>query len=104
MIRKACIMKVFPNCHEEYRKRHEGIWPEMVNMLTEYGAHNYSIHLDPTTNSLFAYLEIEEEGKWSKSAETQICKKWWAYMKDVMETNPDNSPVVVNLQEVFYQA
>jgi len=97
-------MKVFPNCQEEYKKRHEGIWPEMVNMLTEYGAHNYSIHLDSTTNSLFAYLEIEEEEKWSKSAETEICKKWWTYMKDVMETNPDNSPVIVNLQEVFYQA
>lgn len=104
MIRKACVMKVFPNCHAEYKKRHAEIWPELVNMLTEFGAHNYSIHLDPVTNSLFAYLEIDEENKWSQSAETDICQKWWAYMKDVMETNPDNSPVIINLEEVFYKA
>jgi L-rhamnose mutarotase len=103
MIRKAWVMKVFADCHGEYKRRHDEIWPELVNMLKEFGAHNYSIHLDPNTNSLFAYLEIEEEEKWSQSAETQICQKWWAYMKDVMETNPDNSPIVINLQEVFYQ-
>lgn len=103
MIRKACLMKVFANCHAEYKKRHDEIWPEMVQMLKEHGAHHYSIYLDPTNNTLFAYLEIEDEERWNKSAQTQICQKWWDYMKDVMETNPDNSPIVVNLQEVFYQ-
>jgi L-rhamnose mutarotase len=103
MIRKACVMKVFPNCHEEYKKRHDQIWPEMVKMLKEYGAHHYSIHLDPITNSLFSYVEIDDEEKWCKSAKTEICQKWWDYMKDVMETNPDHSPLLVNLQEVFYQ-
>ncbi|EIW26228.1 L-rhamnose mutarotase [Pelosinus fermentans] len=103
MIRKACLMKVFANCHAEYKRRHDEIWPEMAQMLKEYGAHYYSIYLDPTSNTLFAYLEIEDEERWNKSAQTQICQKWWDYMKDVMETNPDNSPIVVNLQEVFYQ-
>jgi L-rhamnose mutarotase len=103
MIRKACVMKVFSHCHEEYKKRHVEIWPEMVKMLKEHGAHHYSIHLDPNTNTLFAYLEIDDEETWRKSAETKICQKWWEYMKDVMETNPDNSPIIVNLQEVFYQ-
>ena len=103
MIRKACLMKVFANCHAEYKKRHDEIWPEMVQMLKEHGAHHYSIYLDPTSNTLFAYLEIEDEERWNKSAQTQICQKWWDYMKDVMETNPDNSPTIVDLQEVFYQ-
>jgi L-rhamnose mutarotase len=103
MIRKACVMKVFPHCHEEYKRRHTEIWPEMVKMLKDHGTHHYSIHLDPNTNMLFAYLEIDDEEKWRKSAETEICQKWWDYMKDVMETNPDNSPIMVNLQEVFYQ-
>ncbi len=103
MIRKACLMKVFAGCHTEYKRRHDEIWPEMVQMLKEYGAHRYSIHLDPASNTLFAYLEIEDEERWNKSVQTQICQKWWDYMKDIMETNPDNSPIVVNLQEVFYQ-
>lgn len=102
MIRKAFIMKLFDNCYQEYKKRHDEIWPEMVNMLKEYGACNYSIYHDPNSNSLFAHLEIEEEEKWSKGAETQICQEWWDYMKDVMETNNDNSPVTISLQEVFF--
>lgn len=102
MIRKAFVMKVFGDCHEEYRRRHDEIWPEMVEMLKEYGARDYSIFLDPTTNRLFAYLVVEDEERWSRSAETEVCRRWWTYMKDVMETNEDHSPVVLELQEVFH--
>jgi len=102
MIRKAIIMKVFSGFHDEYKKRHDEIWTEMVDMLHEYGAKNYSIFLDSKSNSLFAYLEIENEELWSKSSETEICQKWWEHMKDVMETNEDNSPVSIELKEVFH--
>ncbi|MGO0063392.1 L-rhamnose mutarotase [Brevibacillus fluminis] len=102
MIRKAFAMKVFADAHEEYKKRHDEIWPEMTAMLREHGAHSYSIYLDEQTNTLFAYLEIEDEARWSKTAETDICQKWWAYMKDIMETNEDNSPVSIELKEVFH--
>ncbi len=102
MIRKCIIMKVFSGFHDEYKKRHDEIWPEMVEMLHEYGAKNYSIFLDAETNSLFAYLEIENEEVWSKSSETEICQKWWEYMRDVMETNEDNSPVSIELRELFH--
>lgn len=102
MVRKAFVMKVFADCHQEYKKRHDEIWPEMVEMLREHGARSYSIFLDKESNNLFAYLEIENEKLWNKSAETAICRKWWDYMKDVMETNPDNSPISITLQEVFH--
>jgi len=102
MVRKALIMKVFEGFHDEYKRRHNEIWPEMVNMLHQYGAKNYSIFLDARTNSLFAYLEIEDEQLWSKSDETEICQKWWKYMKDVMETKEDNSPVSIELKELFH--
>lgn len=102
MIRKTFVMKLFDNCYEEYKKRHDEIWPEMLEMLKEHGASNYSIHFDPNTNYLFGYLEIEDEQRWNKSSETLVCQKWWNYMKDVMETNLDDSPVVTNLQEVFF--
>jgi L-rhamnose 1-epimerase len=102
MIRKGIVMKVFSGFHDEYKKRHDELWSEMVEMIHEYGGKNYSIFLDADTNTLFGYLEIEDEAKWSKSAETEICQKWWAYMKDIMETNPDNSPVSIELKEVFH--
>ncbi|ASR48258.1 MULTISPECIES: L-rhamnose mutarotase [Paenibacillus] len=102
MIRKASIMHVFPDYYEEYKRRHDKLWPEMAEVLKRHGAHNYSIFLDEETGSLFAFLEIEDEEKWEQIAQTDICQKWWAYMEPLMETNPDNSPVSRNLKEVFY--
>ncbi|ULT58337.1 L-rhamnose mutarotase [Neobacillus drentensis] len=102
MIRKASIMFVHRDCYDEYKRRHDEIWPEMVAELKVHGAHNYSIFLDKETSRLFAYLELEDEEKWLQMSETTICKKWWAYMEPLMETNADNSPVSINLEEVFY--
>lgn len=102
MIRKAFKMKLYEDMAEEYEKRHNALWQEMKAMIHEYGGSNYSIFLDEETNTLFGYIEIEDEEKWSKSAETAICRKWWDYMADIMETNPDNSPVSVDLKKVFH--
>ena len=87
---------------EEYEKRHNALWPEMKEMIHEYGGHNYSIYLDKETNVLYGYLEVEDEEKWAKSADTPINRKWWDYMADIMETNEDNSPVCVDLSPVFH--
>lgn len=102
MIRKAFMMSVNSDQHEEYEKRHSPIWQELEDTLRNHGAHNYSIFLDAETNTLFAYVEIESEERWNAIADTEICKKWWAYMKDVMPSNPDNSPVSKELNEVFH--
>lgn len=101
MIKKAFSMKIYPDQHEEYRKRHDELWPEMREMLKEHGAHQYSIFLDPETSELFGYLEIEDEERWSGTAATVINQKWWHYMADIMETNADNSPVSKELSHVF---
>lgn len=102
MIRKGFKMKLYPGFEEEYEKRHNQLWPEMREMIHEYGGRNYSIFLDQETLTLFGYLEIEDEEKWNASAQTAICRKWWDYMADIMETNPDNSPVSIDLQPVFH--
>lgn len=101
-IRKAFKMKLYDGFKDEYKKRHDELWPEMVDMIHQYGGSNYSIFLDEDTNYLFGILEIDNENLWSKSAETSICRKWWDYMADIMETNDDNSPVSIDLEEVFY--
>jgi L-rhamnose mutarotase len=102
MIRKGFKMKLYENMAEEYKKRHDELWPEMIDMIHEYGGKNYTIFLDEETNTLFGYLEVENTELWNKTAETEICKKWWAFMADIMDTNPDNSPVAIDFKEMFH--
>jgi len=102
MIRKAFVMQVNPDKQEEYKKRHNPIWKELETALKERGAHNYSIFLDEETSQLFGYVELEDEERWNNVADTEICRKWWKYMSDVMPSNPDNSPVSKTLKEVFH--
>ncbi len=95
-------MKLYPGFKEEYRKRHAEIWPELIRLLKEQGIGNYSIWLDEDTNTLFAYQEQSGESSSQDLGTTEIVQKWWKYMADVMETNPDNSPISIPLEEVFY--
>lgn len=104
MIRKAFLMSVNPDQHEEYQRRHDDIWPELANTLKQHGASNYSIFLCRETSQLFAYVEIEDEARWNAIASTDVCRKWWDYMKDIMPSNLDNSPVSQELPSVFHLA
>ena len=99
---KGFKMKLYEGQEAEYEKRHNLLWPEMKEMIHEYGGKNYTIFLDKETLTLFGYIEIESEEKWAESANTEICRKWWDYMADIMETNPDNSPVSIDLDKVFH--
>lgn len=99
---KGFKMKLFAGMEQEYKRRHDLLWPEMRDMIHEYGGKNYSIFLDSETNTLFGYLEIESAERWALSANTEICRKWWHYMADIMETNPDESPVSCDLTTVFH--
>lgn len=99
---KGFKMRVYHNCHEEYEIRHNLLWPEMKEMIHNYGGRNYTIFLDKDTDTLFGYLEVEDEELWAKSADDPVCRKWWDYMADVMDTNEDNSPVSIDLKEVFH--
>ena len=102
MIRKAFLMKVNPDAHDEYERRHRPIRAELETVLKTHGVSNYSIFLEKTTNQLFGYVEISSEELWTKIAETDECKKWWAFMKHLMPTNADDSPVSIELKEVFH--
>lgn len=99
---KGFKMKLYPGMEEEYEKRHNELWPEMQDMIHEHGGKNYTIFLDKETLTLFGYIEIEDEELWAKGADTAINRKWWDFMAPIMETNPDNSPVSVDLKTVFH--
>jgi L-rhamnose mutarotase len=85
-----------------YKKRHDEIWPELKKLLKDAGISEYSIFLDEETNVLFAFQKVSGEGNSQDLGQTEIVKKWWAFMADIMKANPDNSPVSVKLEEVFY--
>lgn len=102
MKRVAFKMKLNSGCKQEYKKRHNEIWPELAKMISESGVSNYSIFFDEQTNILFAVQEVEGESGSQDIGSEAIVQKWWSYMADIMETNPDNSPISIPLEEVFY--
>lgn len=104
MIRKAFLMSVNPTAHGEYKRRHDEIWPELKAVLTSHGAHNYSIYLDSARSLLFGYVEVDDSERWDAIAETDVCRRWWGHMRDIMYSHPDDSPVVASLEEIFHLA
>ena len=102
MIRKAFVMSVNAGSEAEYERRHRPIWKDLEDTLRAHGVHNYSIFLHPGTRQLFAYAEIEDEARWNAIAQTDVCRRWWTHMADVMPANPDSSPVAADLREVFH--
>ncbi len=102
MARLAFKMKLNEGQKAEYVKRHNEIWDELKKLLKDSGVSEYSIFLDEETNTLFAFQKVNGAGGSQALGETKIVQKWWKYMADVMETNADNSPVSIPLEEVFY--
>jgi L-rhamnose mutarotase len=102
MQRYAFKMHLNPGCAHEYRRRHDAIWPELASLLGKAGIANYSIHLDPDTNMLFAYLERADDHRMNELASEPVMRRWWDYMKDIMRANPDGSPATSPLVEMFH--
>lgn len=103
MKRVGFAMQLLPGNREEYKRRHDEIWPELVQELHRAGVRDYVIYLDPRTDTLYASQKVTEHNLADQLATTEIVRRWWSYMADLMETNPDASPRVYPLEEMFYQ-
>ena len=101
MIRKAFRMSLNASQEAEYERRHNPIWRELEDVLVAHGVRTYSIFLDEVTQDLFAYVEVEDEAGWQAIAQTEVCRRWWRYMRELMPSNPDGSPVSRPLTEMF---
>ena len=101
-MRVAFKMKLKPGFSEEYRKRHNELWPELKYLLKDQGISDYSIFFDDETNILFGVQQQDGDSSSQDLGSLEIVQKWWAYMADIMETNSDNSPVTVPMDEIFY--
>jgi L-rhamnose mutarotase len=102
MPRRAFRMSINEGAADEYASRHQPIWQELERVLFDHGVRTYSIFIDAATNDLFGYVEVESDEQWGRIAETDTCRRWWAYMRDLMPTNTDDSPVSRDLREVFH--
>ena len=102
MIRKSFRLRVNAGAEAEYERRHAPIWVDLERVLLEHGVHSYSIFLDPDTRDLFGYVEIEDAEQWNAVARTDVCRRWWRHMRDLMPSNDDDSPVSRDLREVFH--
>lgn len=98
----AFKMRLKPGCKEEYRKRHDAIWPELKQLLKESGVSDYTIFLDEETNILFAVQQQAGNQSSQDLGTLPVVQRWWKSMADIMETNADNSPVTIPLEEVFH--
>lgn len=88
--------------HAEYERRHRPIWAELEAVLLAHGVGTYSIYLDDTTGDLFGYVEVEDEARWASVADTEVCRRWWQHMKDLMPSHADGRPISRDLREVFH--
>lgn len=102
MIRNAFKMKLKPGSVAEYQRHHDAIWPELAAELRAAGISDYSIFLDEETHTLFAVQKLTDGNTAAQLPNSEIVRKWWDQMAPLMETHPDNSPVVQPLREVFY--
>ncbi|EKF56290.1 L-rhamnose mutarotase [Galbibacter marinus] len=102
MTTNAFTMKLKPGYEEEYKKRHDEIWPELKTLLSNQGISDYAIYLDKSTLTLFAIQHLADDFNPKELPQHPLVKKWWAYMADIMETHPDNSPIENPLSQVFY--
>ena len=104
MQRHAFKMYLNPGAKDEYRRRHDEIWPELADLLRAAGITNYSIHLDAETSILFGYLERRDGHGMDDLPNHPVMRRWWKFMGDIMRTNPDGSPVAIPIAEIFYLA
>ena len=104
MTRNAFKMKLKPGFEAEYKKRHDEIWPELSKALSDAGVSDYSIFLDEESLTLFAVQKLSDDHQADLLPSHPIVRKWWDYMADIMEVNPDHSPVCIPLKEVFHAA
>ena len=102
MKRNAFIMKLKKGSEDEYKKRHDEIWPELKEELTKAGIYHYTIYLDEKTLTLFAFQKLSDDNTADELPNNPVVREWWGCMADIMEYNPDNTPVAIGLKEVFH--
>ncbi|PWF47819.1 L-rhamnose mutarotase [Massilia glaciei] len=102
MINHAFRMKLKPGTVDEYRRRHDTLWPELADALRGAGIYDYSIFLDEETLHLFAVLKLRPDDSSASLPAQPVMQRWWDSMADLMETEPGNRPREWPLTPMFH--
>lgn len=102
MDRYAFRMRLHPGMEAEYQRRHDAIWPELVELLHGAGVSDYSIYLDRETRLLFGVLTRVSGHGMDDLPKSPVMQRWWAHMADIMDTGPDHAPVALPLVPLFH--
>jgi L-rhamnose mutarotase len=100
----AFRMKLKPGVVDEYRRRHDELWPEIADALRNAGIYDYSIFLDEETLHLFAVLKLRPDHQRDSLPAQPVMQRWWDYMAPLMETHPNNRPLEWPLVPMFHFA
>ncbi|KQV61148.1 L-rhamnose mutarotase [Pelomonas sp. Root1217] len=98
----AFKMQLKPGVVPEYQRRHDELWPDLAEALREAGIHDYWIFLDEATLSLFAVLKRKPGFPFDELPLQPVMRRWWDYMADLMEVEPDNRPRQWPLKPLFH--
>ena len=101
MPKYAFKLRIKADAIEEYDREHQRVWPELLAKLKDVGISDYSIFLDEATGALFAVQRLAEGERSAELPQHPVMRRWWTYMADLMQTNPDGSPLVTPLTRVF---
>lgn len=102
MQKYAFKMQLNSGAQDEYQRRHDAIWPELVVLLRDAGVQDYSIHLDPDTHILFGVLWRRDDHSMADLPAHPVMQRWWSHMADLMQTHPDHAPVATPLIPLFH--
>ena len=100
----AFRMFLNPGCAQEYKARHDALWPELHALLKSAGVSDYSIFLDAEHHVLYATLKRTAMHTMDALPAHPVMQRWWKHMADVMRSHPDGSPVVEALPCMFFMA
>ncbi len=104
VIQRGFKMKLKSGMSEEYKRRHDALWPELAGVLRAAGIYDYSIFLDQESLALFAVLKLRSGHAADALPRQPVMQRWWDHMADIMEVEPGNRPREWPLQPMFYFA
>jgi L-rhamnose mutarotase len=102
MERVGFTMRLLPGKEAEYRRRHDAVWPEMLDALRAAGARDYSIFIHG--DQLFAYLVVDDFAAFRASmAATEVNDRWQAEMATLIDPLTDPATGFHHrLEEIFH--
>ena len=102
MASHAFRMQLKPGMAEEYRRRHDEIWPELVEAIKDAGISNYTLFRRGLQVIAYAECEPDVAAAFGKVGATEVNARWAAWFEDVIVALTDESGNLFRAEEVWH--